>query len=229
MKRYLTHAIAVLFFAILTANATASVIQNGDFANGLNQWPTESGFDSPVDGGGFAEFTESNNGQQISQAFVVPQGVLSLSFEYLMRTTGGSVVGAIPDSFQATLFTSNGDTLFPSDPNQPLLFPAFFSVDSFGASPEFFDNNFVTVQTTLSGYRRVTLDLQSIRSTYKNQQLTIDFLLNSNPDGINTTVLLDKVVARELDISAIPEPTAWGVWCLLGLSATIARRRTTVR
>ncbi len=229
MKRYLTHAIVIFVFAIVTSNATASVIQNGDFANGLSQWPTESGFDSPVDGGGFAQFTESNNGQQISQAFVVPQGVLSLSFEYLMRTTGGSVVGAVPDSFQATLFTSAGDTLFPSDPNQPSLFPAFFSVDSFGAAPESFDNNFVTVQTTLSGNRRVTLDLQSIRNTFKNQKLTIDFLLNSNPDGINTTVLLDKVVVRELDISAIPEPTAWGVWCLLGLSAARVRRRTAMR
>jgi hypothetical protein len=208
-----------------TSHLHAGVIQNGEFTSGLAHWTTVSGFDAPTDGGEVALFSESSFGVQLEQAFVLPTNALKLSFEYHLKASGSPVVGAVPDNFQATLFTSSG-TLFPSDPSDPVSFPAFYSVDNSGPSPEAFDSLFVSVETLLNGNRKVTVDLASALATFGNQSLIIDFLLSGNPDGFTTNVTLDNVVITLQNVSAVPEPGSALAWfALIGTVSLVRRRR----
>lgn len=131
---------------LFSLNANAGVI-NGDFsASGTPPdpfvaWETFPFLgDRPEDGGGFARFTASDflEDQQLEQWFTLPSSAATLSFEFQITAAPGgtSTGGAPPDSFQATLYDTEFNALFPSD----LGFIAFFSVDNDGTA--FFDPAF---------------------------------------------------------------------------------------
>ncbi len=227
MKTLSTMAATLVLVCVCSTVQGGAMISNGDFGTSgapptvFADWETDTSFSfvSPTDMGGIALFVESLDGVQLSQLFDLPANALRLSFEYQLMTSGVYDGTSVRDSFQATLFNNTFDVLFPSDPSDPVSFPAFFSVDNDGA--EFFDSNtpsvpFVSVVSIGGDWRKVTLDLSSLPAT---TGLTIDFLLSGNPDGIETSVKLDNVVLTVASINPAPVPEPSSAVCYLTLLA----------
>jgi hypothetical protein len=188
-------------------DASAGVLVNGDFSTpgtppeAFAGWTTTlADFGRPTDGGGFALFAETGPlGSQLEQGFLLPEEALRLSFEFTISTeTAGAATSPVPDSFQATLFDASGSPLLSA--GDPGLFPAFYSIDNVGATPQFFDSRFVSVADLGGGLRRVILDV----STVPSGAVVLDFTLNGGADGRSTAVALDNVV---LETAAVPEPS----------------------
>jgi hypothetical protein len=149
--RLFSCVMAILIVVAAGGGSTlGGVIQNGDFSTAgtppdpFAGWMTDLSLGArPTDGGGYAEFTvtDADDARQLEQRFALPFGALTLSFEIRLMTIPGGTTDVFGfDSFQATLFDldSSGDPnnpLFPS--GNPLLFPAFYSLDSGGPSPSF--------------------------------------------------------------------------------------------
>ena len=204
MRRMLS-IMVLSWLAILAGpvgKAYSGSLLNGDFSvagtppNPFADWTTSFG-DAPTNGGGFAVFAESGTSSliQLEQAFTLPNGALTLSFEFSLTSVAAGSGGGPPDSFQATLYDASFNP-FPT-PTDPLL-PGFFSMDNTGQA--FFNSSFVSVAALSGGWERVTLDL----STLAPQDVDIEFILNENPDGQTSTALLDNVVLTAA--GAVPEP-----------------------
>jgi len=210
---------------LLAAGAEGGFL-NGNFSNpGISpepfaDWSTETAFfDRPSDGGGYALFDESGTvgSSQLAQSFALASGAFSISFELNISALGTASGSSVPDSFQATLFSNSG-ALFPSNPANPLLFPAFYSIDSDGTT-ESFDSTYVSTLDLGGGFKRVTLS-----GSLTGQSLTIDFLLNGLPDGITTQVQLDNVELNQF--SVVPEPASSVIWLsMIGLVYASRRRK----
>lgn len=166
MRRIL-FAIVLSLLAILAApvgNGYGASLLNGDFSlagtppDPFANWTTSFG-DAPTNGGGFAVFAESGNSSliQLEQAFTLPNGARTLSFEFSLTSVAGGTSGGPPDSFQATLYDKNFNP-FPTSTAPP--FPAFFSQDNTGQ--QFFKSNFVSITALSGGRQRVTLDLSTL-------------------------------------------------------------------
>lgn len=197
------------FLLLLLATDLNAGIVNGDFSGAgaspdtFSGWITDvSNFVRPTDGGGFAKFDSSDLSSPIpsihlAQSFALDSGSSKLSFEFNISSTGTYLNSSARDSFQITLFDSSTIPveLFPSNPP---LFTAFYSIDNDGLT-ESFDANFVTSQDIGGGFKRITLDVSSLTP----QTLFLDFLLNGNSDGLDTSVQLDNVA-----ISSVPEPAS---------------------
>ena len=85
----------------------------------------------------------------MEQLFSLPADALSLSFDYLI-TTSGTPNGSPPNDFQSSLL----DVVFtPILPGDPLLGPAYYSIDNLGN--ETFDASFVTVSNSGRDLRAV--------------------------------------------------------------------------
>jgi len=228
--RLIVTSFAIVIF-LTSGNSQAGMILNGNFSTaGVSpepyaDWTTDnSSFDRPTDGGGYASFADAGfyGSSQLAQTFTLLPSALNLSFEFRLSTVTDSSTGMIPDSFQATLFDGLLNTFFPSDPMNPSLFPAFYSIDNDGMT-ESYDSNFVTSLDLGGGYRRVTLDVSSLSP----QSLTLDFLLNGLPDGLSTTVDLDNVTYELSDATAVPEPASiilWGSFAGLMCCRRVSRR-----
>ena len=233
MKPFLT---PLLLLLLLVSQAGAGIL-NGDFSvagtspDPFADWTTEVdlttgnlNFDRPTDGGGYALFKDIGTvgSSQISQRFSLLSGAFSLSFEFkISKTSGGASGGsggAVPDSFQATLFDSSGGLtgLLPSGTG----FSAFYSIDNDG-TPPFFDSHYVTSDDLGGGIRKITINLASLVP----QDLFIDFLLNGTPDGFSTQVELDNVVLAQN--ATVPEPASFLIWSAsLGIAGVWHRRRS---
>ncbi len=125
----------------------------------------------------------------------------------------------IAHSFQATLFdTAFNPVLFAGD---PLLFPAFFSVDNDGT--EFFNSATVSIEDVGGGTRRVTLDVSELAP----QVLMLEFLALGSDDGLQITIRVDNV---ELPTSSrpgiVPEPASLLIVQLFALVGALTTRRT---
>ena len=226
MKTFLT---PLLLLLLLASQASAGIL-NGDFSvAGTSQdpfayWTTLSNFDRPSDGGEFAQFdsTEQTDPMLIrsihlAQSFSLDSGSLKLSFELKFSSIGTFLDGSVRDSFQVTLLHGNSP-LFPSNPSDPDNFPAFYSLDNNGES---LDANFVTSWGIGNGFKRITLDVSS-RSP---QTLVLDFLLNGNGDGLDTSVQLDNVAIS--NVGVVPEPASFLIWAAsLGIACVWQRRRS---
>lgn len=222
-------SLAGMLVAVWGNWALGAVIVNGDFsASGtppdpLAGWTTEPLIgDPPADGGGFALFSVTGlpDAQQLQQEFVLPSTALALTFEFHLSTTDGGTTDSIPipDSFQATLYDASFNPLFPS--GVPALFPGFYSIDNSGASPEFFDPTYVSVQDLTGGVKRVTLDVSSLAS----QTLLLDFALFGSDDGLATQVALDNVILTQSSQPVVPEPATLAIWTAFALIAVPAHR-----
>lgn len=226
MGRFPFRACAAVFLTVAAASLSpAAVIQNGDFSaagvspDPFDGWTTFPGVDPPADGGGFAVFvvTAGDDEQQLEQTFTLPAGALTLSFKVRLSVTSGGQAepGEPPDSFQAVLYDHNFVELFP--------FPiAFFSLDSSGPSPEFFDPAFVTVSDLDDDWRLVTLNISSVAP----QQLLIEFSQIGQDDGLRSEIHLDDVIVTlQPAVDAVPEPAALSTWAAILLLCVPAVRR----
>ena len=205
------------------------VIDNGDFSTAgtppdpFAGWTTDLGLgDRPTDGGGYAEFTVTDAGEarQLEQKFTLPALALTLSFEIKLMTSPGGTTDVFGfDSFQAALFDldSSGKPNNPLFPHAPSFF-AFYSLDSGGPSPEFYDPAYVSVTSLSNGWRQVTLDLSSLPS----QGLLLDFSQFGSDDGLSSTVQLDNVL-----VNVVPEPALLTIWA--GLCLIVLARRLKAR
>ena len=207
----------------LPAPTTASPLLNGDFSipgsppNPFFAWTTEPTIgDPPTDGGGFALFTESpTRAIQLQQTFDLPADAGTLSFDFRL-TSSGTPVTTPPDSFQATLYDTAFNPLFPyADP----LFPGFFSIDNTGLV---LANPAVSITSLAGGYQRVTLDLAGL--TLPQNGVTLEFLLNASDDGVTTTVELDNVTVTNR-FAGVPEPASLLLVGLAGAAVLAARGR----
>ncbi|MCH5372504.1 MAG: hypothetical protein JJ992_00890 [Planctomycetes bacterium] len=234
MSRFhvLVCVVGVMVLAALGDSSLGACIVNGDFSisgDPLNPppgfgWLTELAYgDPPTVSGGVAQFdvTDQSDTRQLEQTFTLPAGAQTLAFEFLLTTVPGSPgdQSALPDSFQATLYDASTFDTFPSGG----FFPAFYSIDNSGSSPEFYDPNYVSVSSLSGGERRVTLDLSSLSS----QNLLLDFSVFGSNDGLATQVTLDNVVLTEQSQgSVIPEPTSLALWSVMALVALALGRRS---
>jgi hypothetical protein len=209
-------ALAVLAFE--SPHALGQGTENGDFETPgvapepFESWTTFPVFTAPVDDGGAALLTTLDllDDVQLEQTFTLPPDAILLSFELEFMTSDGGTTEplAANDSFQVTLFDALFDPINPIDP----LLPAYYSMDSSG-----FEDSApgVTVEILGTDLRRIKLDLSSL----PQQEVTLEFLLLGDNDGMSTIVRIDNVS------TVVPEPSSLAVVGVLGVGL-FARRRT---
>ncbi len=237
MRRWAFILVAVCAqLAVGAPFARAGFIQNGNFSDPLAPaWTTEFGA-APTVSGGVVTFAESSTFAQVQlqQVFTLPTDATSISFEYLLTSTGGEPnVGDPPDSFQATLWNSDfSGSYAPTDPNDPLDFPAFFSVDRTGqqfTGP--YSPSPVSTMTLADGWTLVTLDVTG--DLAQQNDPVLEFILNGGDDGYTTTAYLRNVQGNEAAAAPTPEPASLLLFagagsCLLvrGLFQRAVRRKS---
>lgn len=200
--------LAVLGVLLLAGSASATSVTNGDFSAGLSGWSIVG----PVsDGGGFALMAEDPVFilTSLGQAFTIPAGAVSLSFDHAMASLPGGPGGSpFPDAFAASLLDPVTFDPILSTPG----FPDYFYRDSGGLID--FDPAIVTLVGD-----RVTLDLTSVAGG-ANALLVFDLVGADN--GLMTTVAVDNI-----KMEVIPEPLTVVVIpsALVGLAAYLRRRR----
>ncbi len=102
MKKLCVLLLAIGFIG-LSDYSNGGVIQNGEFTVDLTDWDTDTTlFDAPIGISEVALFVEPTTGAgvQLAQTFILPTNALKLSFEYNLKASGGSVVGAVPTIFR---------------------------------------------------------------------------------------------------------------------------------
>ena len=135
----------------------------------------------------------------------------------MTTSPGGFGGGFFLDAFQATLFDAAGTMGFFSFLGDPVIFPAFYQLESDGTPS--FDPAFVTSTDLGGGVRRVTLDVSSLPP----QDLIIDFFALGDDDGLTTTFTVDNVVKNQA-ANVIPAPASAGIWRLVSLAAFLVSR-----
>lgn len=229
----LTAALWAGFFSVFVSlPAEAGFIQNGEFdeqnAHGeFIGWETDSFFAAPTgnadSAGNFAVFSDSQLGSlfgpfgvQIQQSIVIPQGAVSLSFDYFFGSNVLSESSSIPDSFQASLLdlsSSPPSGVFAA--GDPVFQPAFFSVDDRGDALSGVGVSVTQVAVGLrDDWSRVSVDLSDL-SSLPESDLLLEFVLFDGTDSnVQSTVLLDNVVIQA-STGVIPEPGALVIWLLM--------------
>ena len=187
----------VVWFGQPTAEAT--VVVNGDFSNGLNDWTVESG--NVSDGGGFALFEEHPTQilSTLVQQFALPDwSSMSLLFDVKMSATQGGAYDpfAWPDAFTASLL--DPVTLDPLIANPGRT--DFFYIDN--------TNSIITIGTLM-----LRLDLSGLGGL----DAALYFDLIGSDDGMLTSVSLDNV-------EIIPEPCSLLLW-LVGMGSLAFLRK----
>lgn len=208
-------AFAVFLFAIPVIHAQG--IDNGDFEiaglapEPFESWTTFPVFSRPTDDDGAASFSAGGlvDDQQLQQAFFLPENAVVLMFELSFTSTPGGTTATLAanDSFQAALFNSSGDPVNSIGPFQP----AFYALDSSGFEAAAAGTTIDLLATELV---RISLDVSSIPA----QELTLEFLILGDDDGLISVARVDNVVVF------VPEPSTAGVLALLVVGTFIRRR-----
>lgn len=241
--------ISAVFSVTVGGRCAAGTISNGEFTfHGIDRvdpftgWQSDSQAFAPnvgTDGSNtFAVFEVQGSEhvpdlRYIYQSFELHPEDTALTFEYAIipqaDTAGGSSVP--PDSFEALLFDSSSNALFPSN----LFSDAYFSADNVlvdGVPNEFPDPFPSFLRSSISNtvvehegqdyqLRRVDLDLRPLALT-SPMDVELEFALIGVDDGFETTVLLDNIRITQ---NVIPEPGAGVIWSMVAVGALVAGRR----
>jgi hypothetical protein len=207
--------LAVLMFGICLSGVAHADMTNPGFEAGLSGWTVASGAVLPyADGlGTFAllQDTGGYNGparSSIYQDFVVLSGDVSLSFEYLLLTSGQYVgAGVLPDAFSARLIDPISLAPLLSSPGVN----DYFYHDTRGAADSIgFDPGLVTVSLTAArpDWSTVRLNLAGL-TTGTTARLQFDLLGTGLLDGQMTFAGIDNLVIRnDGGGPVVPAPSA---------------------
>lgn len=222
------HLAVVLLIALITTSARGDVL-NGDFSDletpadatqdPFAGWTVDPALGAPPtnDGGAASFVIDGQVAIQLQQMFLLPPEAMTLSFDLEISTDGVLVPAGTPDSFQASLFATNPlQALLPA---RSSIGPAFLQVDAPDVITSKIDN---PILTTFGDVTRVDLDVSSVAG----QEVLLEFLLTDNPsnsDGLVTTVRIDNVT-----LSAVPEPSFFGLLASVAI-VTMTKRRRRVR
>lgn len=189
--------VAVLSFLPVNGLVYASLIENGDFENGLDGWASVLGhvqvIDTGVPGyGNVAKLNDSNSRgyEVLGQTFFIPVGTeqLTVSFDYLFKGTDDN--SWWDDSVQAYVGYKDGDSLRPFSSlrnwNVERILDVTSSSDLFNTQVHF----------------STTIDINGLVD--HNPNGAISFWLAETPCYTNTALFVDNV-----EVNAVPIPSAF--------------------